>query len=86
MRMYLTLCDRCADKMDAWNNQGGTYYLTEVEGSRMETQCTNCFQTRECTQYEAKSKAMVAMEREMHRRQNQERDTRARYKEPFRDW
>ena len=61
--IYMTLCDSCAERIDANQRTEGRYYLTEVPGSRRLTQCTRCFQAVMCSQYGAKSKAIVAMER-----------------------
>ncbi len=87
--IYMTACDQCAEKMDAEKHPENPYYLTEVFGSRRMTQCTRCFQYRECAKYEMKSKAVLAMERAIERKKNRreglpQRDTRARYREPFR--
>lgn len=87
--IYMTLCDTCAEKLDANRHAENRYYLTPVQGSRRTVQCTRCFQIAGCTQYEAKSKAVLAMERAMARQRAgthiQKTDRRAHYREPWRE-
>ena len=85
--IYMTLCDSCAEKMDADRHPENKYYLIEMLESRRPTKCTKCFQTTTCAQYAAKSKAMVAFEREMARQKKNRlpgKDTRAHYHGPWR--
>ncbi len=82
----MTLCDVCAERMDAERHAENKYYLTEVPGSRRRTQCSRCFQSTVCRQYSIKSKAIVAMERAIKRRQGMhlpKKDRRAHYRKPF---
>ena len=84
--ILMTLCDDCAERLDADRHPENTYYLTEVPGSRRPTQCSRCFQQTICRQYGMKSKAIVAMERELKRREGRhlpKKDRRAHYREPF---
>lgn len=87
--VYMTLCDSCAERLDAGQHPENRYYLTEVRGSRRTTQCSRCLQLAECTQYSLKSKAILAMERAMaKKKQNgyiQKHDTRARYRGNWRE-
>lgn len=87
--VYMTLCDSCAEKMDAEKHSENKYYLTEVPGSRRTVQCGRCMQLQVCTQYSLKSKAILAMERAMAKRKEQryipKHDRRARYREPWRE-
>ena len=87
--ILMTLCDVCAERIDANQRPEGRYYLEEVPGSRHTAQCSRCFQIAACTQYSAKSKAVVAMERELARQRERDaytpkHDRRARYREPWR--
>lgn len=85
---YILLCDRCVERLDAGRHPENRYFLTELTGSRRTTQCSQCFQTASCSQYRMKSKAVVAMERSIAKREEQnyrpKHDKRARYKEPWR--
>ena len=42
--VYMTLCDSCAERLDAGQHPENRYYLTEVRGSRRTTQCSRCLQ------------------------------------------
>ena len=86
--VLMTLCDRCAEKIDADRNQSGTYYLTEKENEREIGHCDLCFQEKACCRYRMKSKAVLAMEREIRKRKEPYRpkhDRRAHYREPWRN-
>ena len=84
--IYMTLCDACAEKLDAQQHPENKYYLTEMPGSRRTVQCSRCFQLAGCTQYAVKSKALLAMERAIARQRGRhlKKDTRAHYREPWR--
>lgn len=86
--MYMTLCDACAERMDAAQHDENKYYLEEVPGSQRLMECPQCFRIRVCTRYSAKSKAQVAMERAIQKQKENatKKDTRAHYKKPWRDW
>lgn len=75
--VYMTLCDNCAEKLDAGQHPENRYYLTEVRGSRRTTQCS------------LKSKAILAMERAIAKRKQQgyipKHDTRAHYRGNWRE-
>ena len=47
--IYMTLCDSCAERMDAEKHAENRYYLTAVPGSRRTTQCSRCLQLVACT-------------------------------------
>lgn len=85
----MTLCDVCAEKLDAEKHPENRYYLTEVPGSRRTVQCSRCLQLVACTQYSLESKAVIAMKRAMARQTQQgyipKHDRRARYHEPWRE-
>lgn len=86
---YFTLCDFCADKMDASKHSDGTYYMEPVEGSRGKGRCM-CGRTGPVMQYQAESKAQVAARRAFEKQKqeyhyNGRRDRRARYREPWRN-
>lgn len=88
--ILMTLCDQCAEKMDANRHPENRYYLKEVLGSHRKTQCIYCLQNKMCCQYSAKSKAVIAMERALTKKQAEQgytpkHDTRAHYREPWRD-
>ena len=85
--MYMNLCRRCAERMDANLRDEGTYYLQEVGGSR-EIGCCMCGRWGEISRYRAESKAMRAFRHALARReessQTDTKDRRARYREPWR--
>lgn len=85
---FMTLCDSCAEKMDAAKRPENRYYLDALPGSRRTTACTICGQLTGCTQYRAKSKNLVAMERAIAKQRQQsygmKKDNRAYYREPWR--
>lgn len=87
--MYMTLCDVCADKIDAYRRDEGTYYLTPVPGSRRTCVCPKCDQLVACTQYSAVSKAVQAMRNAVARRKRNNyqprTDRRAHYRGPWRE-
>lgn len=87
--ILMTLCDTCAEKMDAHRHPENKYYLKEILGSERYMQCTRCFQEGMCRQYSMKSKAILAMERAIARQKEGKhlanRDTRAQYREPWRE-
>ena len=87
--MFMNLCRRCAERMDANLRDEGTYYLQEVAGSR-EIGCCMCGRYGEVSRYKAESKAMRAFRHALEKKQEQQRtqtrdDHRARYREPWRD-
>ena len=86
---YMTLCERCAERMDAEKHPENKYYLDPVPGSGRMTACSRCFQVLPCTQYEFESKAIRAMKRAITRKKESgyrpKHDTRARYREPWRE-
>lgn len=84
--MLMTMCDRCAERMDAERNPENQYYLTEQPGSRRPGRCVHCLRETEVAQYEAESKAIIAMRRAIRRqREIPKRDTRAHWREPWRE-
>ena len=81
----ITLCCRCAERMSE------TYYLTETPGSEGREKCQMPGPHYGIThQYEYTSKATVAMRRALAARNAKidmgGKDTRARHKEPWRDF
>lgn len=86
--MLLTMCDRCAEKMDADRYPENGYFLTEQWGSRRPGRCAQCGREAEVAQYEAESKAVIAMRRAIARQQESPgKDTRAHWREPWRgEW
>lgn len=87
---YMTLCDRCEERMNAEKHPENKYFLEEILGSRRTTRCMICDQIAGCTQYIAESKAMRAMRREIARKKKEAgkpepKDHRARYRGPWRD-
>lgn len=87
--IYMTLCDSCAERMDAEKHAENRYYLTAVPGSRRTTQCSRCLQLVACTQYSLESKADRAMRRALARKAQeaniQKKDHRARYRGDWRE-
>ena len=87
--IYMTLCDSCAERMDAEKHAENRYYLTAVPGSRRTTQCSRCLQLVACTQYNLESKADRAMRRALARKAQeaniQKKDHRARYRGDWRE-
>ena len=85
--MRLSLCEQCADKMDANLHEDGTYYLQAVAGSRHIGICL-CGRTGAVMQYKAESKAVRAFRRAMARKAEggqDKQDGRARYRGPWRE-
>lgn len=84
--MLLTMCDRCAEKMDADRYPENGYFLTEQWGSRRPGRCAQCGREVEVAQYEAESKAVIAMRRAIARQQESPgKDTRAHWRKPWRE-
>lgn len=84
----MTLCDSCAERMDANRHSENKYFLEEVPGSARPCRCAHCDRYGMNRQYTLESKASRAMRREYARRKGQNfrsgKDTRAHWREPWR--
>ncbi len=84
-KQYIRLCSRCSGRMD--NEKGGPYCLYP-QGQPARGLCGGCQMQGETELYLYERVADILIRRAIARRRTaaEKPDTRARYREKFRDW